>query len=160
MPAGIEFGRLILFTVFTSRKSFEITCSIPRSGRWESRLLIPSQLEKLTYEGETKIVPSRFLTSLDSHNPANSYLFKDNSENTRKRCEICSKLTTKTPKRRQWRRFGVFIVILGAFKWLKKVRSSMFWKNNYSPIYLEPLRHNQIRTKSMYKNQIIKIWNR
>ena len=26
------------------------------------------------------------------------------------RCEICSKLTIKTPKRRQWRRFGVFIV--------------------------------------------------
>ena len=150
MPAGIEFGRLILFTVFTSRKSFEITCSIPRSGRWESRLLIPSQLEKLTYKGETKIVRSRFLISLGSHNPANSYLFKDNSENTRKRCEICSKLTTKTPKRGG----------RGAFKWLKKVRSSMFWKNNYSPIYLKPLRHNQIRTKSMYKNQIMKIWNR
>ena len=142
MPAGIEFGRLILFTVFTSRKSFEITCSIPRSGRWESRLLIPSQLEKLTYEGETKIVPSRFLTSLGSHNPANSYLFKDNSENTRKRCEICSKLTTKT-------------------KWFKKKSvPPCFGKNNYSPIYLKPLRQNQIRTKSMYKNQIIKIWNR
>ena len=25
-------------------------------------------------------------------------------------CEICSKLTIKTPKRSQWRRFGVFIV--------------------------------------------------
>ena len=25
-------------------------------------------------------------------------------------CEICSKLTTKTSERRQWRRFGVFIV--------------------------------------------------
>ena len=25
-------------------------------------------------------------------------------------CEICSKLTIKTPKRRQWRRFGVFMV--------------------------------------------------
>ena len=24
--------------------------------------------------------------------------------------EICSKLTIKTPERRQWRRFGVFIV--------------------------------------------------
>ena len=26
------------------------------------------------------------------------------------RCEICSKLTIKTPKRRHWRRFGVFII--------------------------------------------------
>ena len=29
-------------------------------------------------------------------NPANSYLFKVNNLNTRKRCEICSKLTIKT----------------------------------------------------------------
>ena len=32
-------------------------------------------------------------------NPGNIYLFKVNNKNTRKRCEICSKLTTKTPKR-------------------------------------------------------------
>ena len=37
------------------------------------------------------------------------YLFKDNNRNTRKRCEICSKLTIKTPERRQ-RRSDVFIV--------------------------------------------------
>ena len=33
--------------------------------------------------------------------PANIYLFKVNKRNTRKRCEICSKLTIKTPERRQ-----------------------------------------------------------
>ena len=33
--------------------------------------------------------------------PANSYLFNDNNRNTRKRCEICSKLTIKSPERRQ-----------------------------------------------------------
>ena len=33
--------------------------------------------------------------------PANSYLFKVNNKNTRKRCEICLKLTMKTPERRQ-----------------------------------------------------------
>ena len=42
--------------------------------------------------------------------PANIYLFKVNIRNTRKRCEICSKLMIKTPERRQWRRFGVSIV--------------------------------------------------
>ena len=31
-------------------------------------------------------------------------------ETAEQRCEICSKLTIKTPKRRYWRRFGVFIV--------------------------------------------------
>ena len=31
-------------------------------------------------------------------------------ETLEQRCEICSKLTIKPPKRRQWRRFGDFIV--------------------------------------------------
>ena len=41
---------------------------------------------------------------------AGIYLFKYNNRNTRTRCEICSKLTIKTPERRQWRRSGIFIV--------------------------------------------------
>ena len=36
------------------------------------------------------------------------YLFKVNRRNTRKRCEICSKLTIKTPERRQWQWFYFF----------------------------------------------------
>ena len=42
--------------------------------------------------------------------PTNIYLFKVSIGNLRKRCEICSKLTTKTPERHQWLRSGVFIV--------------------------------------------------
>ena len=45
--------------------------------------------------------------------PANIYMFKVNNRNTRKMCEICSKLIIKTPERRQWRqwrRSGVFVV--------------------------------------------------
>ena len=38
-------------------------------------------------------------------------MFKINNKNTRAMCEICSKLTIKTPERRQWHRPGVFIVI-------------------------------------------------
>ena len=38
------------------------------------------------------------------------YLFKIDKINTRKRCGICSKLTTKTQERSQWRSFGAFIV--------------------------------------------------
>ena len=41
---------------------------------------------------------------------AGNYMFKVNNRNTRTRCEICSKLTIKTPERWQWRRSGVFIV--------------------------------------------------
>ena len=38
------------------------------------------------------------------------YMFKVSNRNTRARCEICSKLTMKTPERHHWRRSGVFIV--------------------------------------------------
>ena len=37
-------------------------------------------------------------------------MFKVNNRNTRTRCEICAKLTLKTPERRQWRHSGVLIV--------------------------------------------------
>ena len=33
--------------------------------------------------------------------PAGNYMFKVNKRNTRTWCEICSKLTKKTPERRQ-----------------------------------------------------------
>ena len=41
------------------------------------------------------------------------YLFKVNNrdiKNTRVRCEICLKLTVRSPEQRQWHRPGVFIV--------------------------------------------------
>ena len=40
--------------------------------------------------------------------PAGNYMFKVNNRNTRTRCN--NKVTIKTPERRQWRRFGVYIV--------------------------------------------------
>ena len=39
--------------------------------------------------------------------PTSNYLLKVNN---RIRCEICSKVTLKTPELHQWRRSGVFIV--------------------------------------------------
>ena len=41
--------------------------------------------------------------------PAGNCMFEVNNRNTRKKCEICSKLTIKTCERRQWHRFSVFI---------------------------------------------------
>ena len=37
-------------------------------------------------------------------------MFKVNNQNTRTMCEICSKLTIKTPERCQLHRSGVFVV--------------------------------------------------
>ena len=48
--------------------------------------------------------------SKKNENPAGIYLLKFNNRSTRRKFEICSKLTIKTPQRRQWRRSGVFIV--------------------------------------------------
>ena len=41
--------------------------------------------------------------------PANIYLFKFSNRNIRKRCEMCSKLTLKTPEQHQWHRSGFFM---------------------------------------------------
>ena len=42
--------------------------------------------------------------------PAVNFMFKVSNRNTVTRYEMCSKLTIKTPERRQWRGSGVFIV--------------------------------------------------
>ena len=42
--------------------------------------------------------------------PANIYLCKNNDRSTRKRGEASSKVTTKTPERRQQRCFDIFVV--------------------------------------------------
>ena len=44
------------------------------------------------------------------HHPADIYLLKVNSKNTRTGYEICSKLTIKVPERHPWHRSGVFLV--------------------------------------------------
>ena len=46
----------------------------------------------------------------NKNDPANIYLFKVSNRNISERCEICSKLTIKTPECWQWRHSGVFIV--------------------------------------------------
>ena len=43
-------------------------------------------------------------------NPSGIYLLKASNRNTRTRCEICSRLTIKTPEWSQWGLFGVFNV--------------------------------------------------
>ena len=51
-----------------------------------------------------------FFAKLVNGYQANIYLFKVNKKNSRKWCEICAKVTTKTPQRRQWHCSGVLIV--------------------------------------------------
>ena len=68
---SIEFGRLFLFTIFTSRKSFEITCSISRSG-WQGRnhsitSIYPVPVGKIYIEKRDKNHFVSFLSHLGPH---------------------------------------------------------------------------------------------
>ena len=54
--------------------------------------------------------PTYKFENQNHHIPVDIYLLQVNNRNTKTRCEICSKLTIKTAKQRQWRRSGVFIV--------------------------------------------------
>ena len=61
----------------------------------------------------SEVLTSSSTIFIFSHkNPSNNYLLKIDSRNTRKRCEICSKLTIKIPEQRQWRCSSVFLVNL------------------------------------------------
>ena len=96
----------------------------------------------------------------------NIYLFKVNSRNTRKRCETRTKLTIKTPERRQWRRswrrscvfivnfehishlFLVFLLLtlnkqMSAGFSQKKLHYRYFWIPKYAPDshYFKGLKH-------------------
>ena len=50
-----------------------------------------------------------FVKSMCTKSAANNYLFKVNNKSTRTRCELCSKLTTKTTGRSHFSRSDVFI---------------------------------------------------
>ena len=55
--------------------------------------------EKYCCKNGEKILNS--MTSNSMNLPVKIYLFKVNYRNTRKRCEMCSKLIIRTPQRRQ-----------------------------------------------------------
>ena len=63
-------------------------------------------MKHINHKYERGLIGKQFLRII----PANIYLLKVNIRNTRKTCEICSKLTMKKPERRHLLRSDVFIV--------------------------------------------------
>ena len=59
-------------------------------------------------------------------------MFKVNNRNTRTRCEICSKLTIKTPERRQWRCSGVFLATFSSVSTVDFEKVNVDWVNSIS----------------------------
>ena len=51
------------------------------------------------FKGGSEVIAFEF-SDPNEKCPTNIYLFNVNNRNTTKRCEICSKLTIKTPERR------------------------------------------------------------
>ena len=88
--------------------------------------------------------------------PANIYLSKVNNEkNSRKRCEICSKLTIKTTERRQWRRSGVFIVNFEHISHLFLVLLLLTLNRDKNRYFYHPIQTNLHRLKFIYTNVIM-----
>ena len=102
--------RNVVFNIFFSLKCSELRCKQLRTHFfffpnifWIICLWLFSG--KTRFKNSSKCCNKTRIT----HYPTNIYLLKVNNRNSRKRCEICSKLTIKTRERRR-RRSGVFIV--------------------------------------------------
>ena len=108
----------IQFCILETPEIVYICRSLPHICNISSYLII--RLQELVHcEGVFMVLYSTWCRTpwcttqwwhLRSSNPDAYYMFKVNNRNTRTRCEICSELTIKTPKRRQWRRSCAFIV--------------------------------------------------
>ena len=98
------------FSVDHSEQAFP---AIPKFCRTSQRCFCVIRGVKVGYNSSNEN-----LVDWATNFPAGNYMLKVNNRNTRTRCEICSKLTKKTPERRHWtpsfighwRRSGVFIV--------------------------------------------------
>ena len=76
------------------------------------------------------------------------------SRNTRARYEICSKLTVRTPERREWRCLGVFIVnfehishlvlvflLLTLNMWMSAGKRILYFSSPFSVANIRPIYH-------------------
>ena len=63
----VEIGRLVLFTIISSRKRFGITWSGRRDRNNHITSIYPIPVGKSTSKGEKKIVPSHFLSHPGAH---------------------------------------------------------------------------------------------
>ena len=98
-----------------------------RGKNWWSPLIVFSVFSNIVTTAKCKMVDY-------------SYLFKVNNQNIRKRYEICSKLTVKTPEKCQRPPSGISIVNiwLWTFKWLLGLSQLAGWVGNQAPGTLHP----------------------
>ena len=113
-------ARYCLFQVRRSRGNVIVTSCL-RNLKWEVTSMVPRFGEqshfwiKVTwiFQSHTTVEKSSFTAKIWKYNSssyAGNFMFKIDNRNTRKRSEICSKLTIKILERHQWRHSRVFIV--------------------------------------------------
>ena len=97
IPISNQFFYTWFFQASLVDMVYGTNCSINHLLKWIKcfcKLFLLIQISLVLYE-----------TLLWEPYPTNIYLFQVNNGNTRKRCEICSKLTIKTTEQRQWMYF-------------------------------------------------------
>ena len=107
---------LVFFTIFMCFKNFKswkhtwmlVTVFISSLNFWKKTLFSLNILQNPIDQIQIFKVNPKYSNSQQKHSLSDIHLFKVNNENAM--CEICSKLTVKTPERRHWRRPDVFIV--------------------------------------------------
>ena len=108
--------------IFFQEKWFEyefVLKYLENLGYWENLILFWMMLNKVSAYLYTLV--NDIYTEKSSS--TNIYLFIVNNINTRKRCEICSKLTIKSPQRRS----TVFIVNLEHISYIYHTYHISFW---------------------------------
>ena len=121
------------------------------SNSWYYSFFRPNYFETLETTSLKFIVT--YVEQTKNGYPAGNYMFKVNNRNTRTRCEICSKLTIKTPERRQWRHSDIFVVnfehishfvvvflLLTLTRWMSAGYALVKWLS--SGIYFNPFMYN------------------
>ena len=98
LPLGIACNSLLTIYKMFVHPHLDYTDIIygkPRNVNFESKL------KRVQYNTFLAITGAIQATNKDSIYPVGNFMFKINNKNTRARCEICSKLTVKTPERRR-----------------------------------------------------------
>ena len=105
----------------------------------------------------------------DNPNPADIYLLKANNKNIRIRCEICLKLTIKTPERSPWHKvfFAKIVINIHFLTIFGKILSSMFdWVLNTPLVVISATKSfNKVKTQFLrmckscsWDVEVLRLW--
>ena len=84
-------------------------------------------------------------------------MLKVNNRNTRARCEICSKLTIKTPERRHWRQVFVSFYYSKIYVFLFSLLIMIHWRHKFLETMQSHWGFTYYRTIENYSSPLV-VW--